>query len=294
MTIYYNSPMMFHNHFFDVIKDFIYRYYIAPIIYDTGYNPVNTITWAVLLVVGIFFISKLWEIWDDKWGADRDFVLSLIPYIFVGASLRVMEDANVFDAPLRYLFITPLNFVTMVALSSIILLISVAISAKLSLKKGSYKKIFVPIGIIWCSLNVTILLNAKEVILFWVPFAVVGIAILIVFPIYLIARAYNIQFLKEKLNVCILGAHLMDAASSHIGIDYLNYSGKHVIERILLEHTGTALCIYPSELLVLIPALYLIDKYSEKESIKMVLLGVILVLGLAPAIRNTMRMTLLI
>jgi uncharacterized membrane protein len=86
----------------------------------------------------------------------------------------------------------------------------------------------------------------------------------------------------------------MDASSSYIGIDYLNYSGKHVIERILLEHTGTALCIYPVELLVLIPALYVVDRYIEKESLKMVLLGVILVLGLAPAIRNTIRMTLLI
>lgn len=286
--------MMFHNPSFDVIKDFIYRYYIDPIIYDTGYNPVNTITWAVLLAVSIFFVSKIWEICDKKWGIDRDTLLSLIPYIFVGASLRVMADADVFDAPLRYLLITPLNFVTMVALTSVILLISGVISTKLVMGKGGYKKIFVPCGIILCFLNVIVLLSAKEVILFLVPFAVVGIAILIVFPIYLIARAYDIQFLKEKLNVCILGAHLMDAASSHIGIDYLNYGGKHVIERILLEHTGTALCIYPVELLVLIPALYVTDKYIEKESLKMVLLGVILVLGLAPAIRNTIRMTLLI
>ena len=277
-----------------MIKQFIYRYYIDPIVYDTGYNPVNTITWAVLLVVGIFLFSRIWEIWDKKWGADRDTILSLIPYIFVGASMRVIEDVDVFEAPLKYLFITPLNFFTLISITLLILVISAVVSTKLSMGKGGYKKISVPFGIIWCFLNVMVLLSAKEVVLLWFPFAVVGIAILIVFPIYLIARAYNIQFLKEKLNVCILGAHLMDAASSHIGIDYLNYSGKHVIERILLEHTGTALCIYPSELLVLIPALYLIDKYIEKESIKMVLLGVILVLGLAPAIRNTIRMTLLI
>ena len=63
--------MMFHNPSFDVIKDFIYRYYIASIIYDTGYNPVNTITWAVLLMVSIFLVSKIWEIWDEKRGVDR-------------------------------------------------------------------------------------------------------------------------------------------------------------------------------------------------------------------------------
>jgi uncharacterized membrane protein len=205
-----------------------------------------------------------------------------------------MEDADVFDAPLRYLLITPLIYIIMVSLGIIIFITSNTISTKLSMGKGGYKKIFVPIGIIWCFVNVMVLLSAKEVILFWVPVAVVGIAILIVFPIYLIARAYDIQFLKEKLNLCILGGHLMDVSSSHIGIDYLNYSGKHVIERILLEHTESALCFYPVELLVLIPALYLIDKYIEKESIKTVLLGVILVSGLGPAIRNTMRTTLLI
>ena len=217
MTIYYNSRMMFHNHSFDVIEQFIYRYYIDPLIYDTGYNPVNTITGAVLVVVGVFFISKVWELWEEKWGVDRSIFLSLIPYIFVGASLRVMEDADVFDAPLRYLLITPLIYIITVSLGIIIFIISNTISTKLSMGKGGYKKIFVPIGIIWCFVNVMVLLSAKEVILFWVPFAVVGIAILIVFPIYLIARAYDIQFLKEKLNLCILGGHLMDASSSHIG-----------------------------------------------------------------------------
>lgn len=286
--------MMFHNPSFDVIQDFIYRYYIDPIIYDTGYNPVNTITWAVLLVAGIFVFSKIWEIWDKKWGADRDTILSLIPYIFVGASMRVMEDADVFDAPLKYLFITPLNFFILVSITLLILVMSAVVSTKLSMGRGSYKKFSVPIGIIWCSLNVIVLLSAKGVILFWVPFAVIGIAILIVVPIYLIARAYDIQFLKEKLNVCILGAHLMDASSSHIGIEFLNYGGKHVIERILLEHTGSALCIYPVELLVLIPVLYVTDRYIEKESLKMILLCALLILGLGPAVRNTIRMTLLI
>jgi len=31
------------------LGNFIYQYYINPIIYDTGYNPVNTITWAIIL-----------------------------------------------------------------------------------------------------------------------------------------------------------------------------------------------------------------------------------------------------
>ncbi|PTD93561.1 hypothetical protein C9439_07110, partial [archaeon SCG-AAA382B04] len=41
------------------VWDFIHRYYIYPIIHDSGYNPVNTLTWAVILVLSLFGILKL-------------------------------------------------------------------------------------------------------------------------------------------------------------------------------------------------------------------------------------------
>ncbi|HQQ37622.1 MAG TPA: DUF63 family protein, partial [Methanothrix sp.] len=35
------------------LSSFIQRYYIDPIIYDTSYNPVDTITWALILGLAV-------------------------------------------------------------------------------------------------------------------------------------------------------------------------------------------------------------------------------------------------
>ncbi|NQE53673.1 hypothetical protein C5S29_08775, partial [ANME-1 cluster archaeon GoMg3.2] len=43
----------------EAIKDFIYTYYIYPILTDAGYNPVNTITWALMLGLMVFVLWKI-------------------------------------------------------------------------------------------------------------------------------------------------------------------------------------------------------------------------------------------
>ncbi|MGB2841098.1 MAG: DUF63 family protein [Halobacteriota archaeon] len=74
----------------EAIRQFVNAYYIHPITHDTGYNPVNTVTWALLLVLCLFLTLKLL----DKLGItiDKPFIAAVSPYVFVGASLRVMEE----------------------------------------------------------------------------------------------------------------------------------------------------------------------------------------------------------
>ena len=84
----------------------IYEYYIDPIVYDTGYNPVNTVTWALILGLMLLAVMRLFRRLDIR--IDERFVLSTIPYILAGSSLRVVEDADLLAAPLKYLLITPL------------------------------------------------------------------------------------------------------------------------------------------------------------------------------------------
>ena len=90
------------------LGNFIYQYYINPIIYDTGYNPVNTITWAIILGLSLFGVVKLLDKLDIT--VDEIFIFAVSPYIFVGGSLRVVEDAGIVAAPLKYLLITPLIY----------------------------------------------------------------------------------------------------------------------------------------------------------------------------------------
>jgi uncharacterized membrane protein len=88
----------------------------------------------------------------------------------------------------------------------------------------------------------------------------------------------------------------MDASSTYVGVDKLGYYEKHVLPSYLIELTGTALVMYPLKLIIFIGVLYLLDTQFEDDersiNMKMLIKLVILVLGLSPATRNTIRMTL--
>jgi len=79
------------------LSAWIYKYYIYPIIYDTSYNPVDTITWAIVLGLAVLGLIKLFRLLDLK--IDEKLVICTVPYILAGASLRVIEDAELTLAP---------------------------------------------------------------------------------------------------------------------------------------------------------------------------------------------------
>jgi len=282
----------------EAIRQFIYTYYIHPITHDTGYNPVNTLTWALILVLCLFLTFKLLKKLDIE--IDEPFIAALTPYIFVGASLRVMEDARLFSPPVSYMLITPLIYFLLFFCCATILTISVKISQSnfvgtRFLDSGfRYSVPFALVGVIWFFVNMTILLGNEEIVLPWVLFAVIGISGTILLVIYEIAAKFGVIFLTEKRNLAVLAAHLLDATSSFIGIDILRYTGKHVMEGIIVKYMGSAAGMYILKLGILIPVLYLLDtQFGERErELKNLVLLTLLVIGLAPAMRNTLRMVL--
>ncbi|MCW3129797.1 MAG: DUF63 family protein [Methanophagales archaeon] len=274
----------------ETIRQFIYAYYIHPITHDTGYNPVNTITWALLLVLCLFLILKLLKKLDIE--INESFIAALAPYILVGASLRVMEDARLFSPPVSYMLITPLIYFLLFSCCVSILTISRS-NKKIRDYVKNYNVPFGLLGVIWFFVNMTILLRKEEILLPWVFFAVIGISGIILLVIYAIGVKFGMDFLTEKLNVSVLAAHLLDASSSFIGIDLLGYSGKHVIEGIIVKYTGSAAGMYLLKLGILIPVLYILGTHFEKEEeseLKNIVLLALIVIGLAPAVRNTLRM----
>lgn len=278
----------------ETLRQFIETYYIYPITHDTGYNPVNTMTWALVLIVFLFLALKLMEKLEIE--IDNRFIAAVSPYIVVGASLRVMEDAGLAAPPLSYLLITPLIFFLMFFCCVAILIVSVKAARSPIIKIKDYKPTFGLIGVLWLTANLSILLWKEDVILPWVLFAVIGLSGSILGVIYALASRFGLQFLIEKLNLAALAAHLLDASSSFIGIDMLGYTGKHVIEGLIVTHTGTAAGMYPLKLGILVPVLYVLDTQFTEDvedmELKNLVLLALIVIGLAPAVRNTIRMML--
>ncbi|MGZ4912224.1 MAG: DUF63 family protein [Halobacteriota archaeon] len=271
------------------VGKFINDYYINPIIYDTGYNLVNTITWAVILGLSLFGVLKLLN--RLKISVDDVFILAVSPYLFAGASLRVVEDAGIVSAPLKYLLITPLIYFFIFAVCVTVLVASVGLER---VSRVRYYWPFALFGIAWSILNVWLLYLRAESFDGTVLLVVGAVGVALAVGVYLVARLFNILLLRDRVNAYILDSQLLDATATAFGITFLPYAEKHVLPNFLIDLTGTAFIMYPLKLVVIIPVLYIIDQYLKDESKNLTGLVklAILTVGLAPAIRNTLRMTL--
>tara|TARA_B100001778_G_scaffold20416_1_gene15295 strand:+ start:963 stop:2237 length:1275 start_codon:yes stop_codon:yes gene_type:complete len=87
----------------------IYEYYLDPIsgeaTGDSGYNNVNTATYAIVL--GAFVLSL--SAWLRRLGIDGsdNTIIALFPFVLWAATGEVVEDAEMFDSRLSSLFVSP-------------------------------------------------------------------------------------------------------------------------------------------------------------------------------------------
>lgn len=278
----------------NMLSNFINTYYLDPIKTDSGYNPVNTLTWAVVLGICIFWVFKLLKKMDVK--ITPHFISSVLPFVLAGSALRVIEDspAEIVNPPLSYLLITPNIYFLVFAVTIGFLLLSLKLQ-KMGLVKD-YCSSFAGFGLIWFIINLSILLHFEDVVVAYVPIFVVGAGSLLTYVFYRIASYFKSRIFTNPLNLSILLVHFMDASSTYIGIDKLGYFEKHVLPSYLIGLTGTALVMYPLKLIIFVGVIYILDTQfeddEESSNLKMLIKMVILILGLSPATRNTIRMTL--
>ncbi|MEK6982103.1 MAG: DUF63 family protein [Candidatus Micrarchaeota archaeon] len=72
-------------------KDFISTYFLDPIQMQSGYNIVNTLTYAVIAIAAVFLIYKLLKKLDIL--VDKNFALGLLPFILFGTTVRAITDS---------------------------------------------------------------------------------------------------------------------------------------------------------------------------------------------------------
>ncbi len=264
------------------IQEFITKHYVDPIVTDSGYNIVNTLTWAMVLVICVYILHSLKLFKRLGVTIDRRFVIGVVCYVLFGSSLRVLVDADIFAPPLQYIFITPNIYFVVFAITMLSLMLS------LRIYKERYYISFAAIGLGLTSVNIGVLLWSEGIAHPGEALLIVALTVLITASIYMGAGFAKIEFLRGRFNIAILGAHLLDASSTTVAIDVLTgYQGKHVVENYLIDLTGTGAVMYPLKLLLLIPMLYLIDSEFDEVELRDLLKLVILVLGLAPGCRNT-------
>ncbi len=146
----------------------VWQYYWGPIKADadnvevlvqngveahTGYNLVNTFSWAVLLGVCILGTAQLLA--RKKAVMDSTLIVGAVGWVVAGSVFHVLEDVSLFGAPLQYFFITPpiyLLFAAMGVASFVVGHYLKGVAEKAGLERALQKMWFVVVLPIVCYL----------------------------------------------------------------------------------------------------------------------------------------------
>ena len=135
-----------------------------------------------------------------------------------------------------------------------------------------------------------------------------GLALSITFVILIFGKAVDLIYkkrLKRKifsilmspLNLLIIFAHLFDASATYRGIEFYGYIEKHVVPTLAIEFVGTSAVMFLLKLLIIFLILYVMEFLYREEMMEMrnvnnLIKFIIIVLGMSPAVRNTLRLAM--
>ncbi len=262
-----------------MLWEFIKKYYIDSIVYKTGYNPVNTLTWAIILIVAVCLIYR----WLRRRIEFNDrFVYGNIPFVIFGASLRIVEDAGFLKPPISYLFMTPMIYFLIFSIALPTLVLSIRI------RKDRYWTHYGLIGAILAIATLIFLLSNLKIVNWFVLPSALAMALMFTTFYYFGTRIFA-RHMHNKLSEVVFFAHMLDASATFIGVQYLGYWELHVVPRFLISKLGAWVMI-PAKVMVFLMILYVLDK-EEDENLKNFIKFVLIVLGLAPGLRDSLRMT---
>jgi uncharacterized membrane protein len=279
-----------------MVSEFIYKYYIDPIRYGQPYTLIDTITYAVILILAVYLVYR--GLRRTGIAIDQELVLATIPYVVFGGLLRVVQDTGMITSDLQYLLVTPIIFFVIFAYT-----IPFLFTGRYLEKAGHisrYSLFYGGAGVATC------IVTAAVLIAFGLTESLVALDILAIILAMTAASSFAVWvFLKYALKwdyvsnplykLLIIG-HMLDASATSYGIDLhdLTYVEQHVVGGNLIEWTGTAFAMYPLKLVVIVPAIYILEAYRKEGSPALwhLIVLAMIVVGLAPGIRGLVRMML--
>ena len=326
-------------------NDFWNTYFVDPIMADSKgeagakYNTYNTIFYGLVFFLMFMLVHELLEKWKIK--IDERFVIYAVPLVILGGVSRVLEDADLFEPPIQYLFISPLIYgiITLYALVVIGLgkwlsksdlpsltkgqgLVALAIGgyglwwyfvpgdwihlsswslivlAAAALTAEYYRAAPLRDPAMFFAITTTLLLILTALTLAQGKVThggILGTSLLIALMLTFMVWFASGVFLNVRLNTLYLllyFGHFFDGAATFLGIEEYGYIEKHVVPTATIDYVGTAAIMLPLKFLVVTGVILAIEyeesKEEQKEMINLLLLF-LLTLGLAPGVRDVLR-----
>lgn len=259
------------------ITTFIGEYYINPILQGTGYNIVNTFTYAAILILSVFLLLKVFDRLDIE--MNRSLWINLIPFVFLGGALRALEDIGFFSflGNWHYVFVTPLIYLLVFAIAFIPLIVI----EKLDLDR----KYLGLLGLFLLGVASGIAASQAHRIAFFSLIIITAISGCLL--TYLILTRIGLERFKNIMNWSPIFAHSLDASATVVAISMVGgYTEQHVLPSMIFKAVPVFFFI-PIKLSLAAAAIYFLDKELEGRW-AWILKFTVLVLGMGPGTRNAL------
>ncbi len=297
---------------------FFEEYFIGPIWDRTGYNSVNTVVYSLLALIAAYLIYRILKKENIK--IDQAFVLSIIPFVLLGSTVRSLVDAadrgalsshsDSFFGFLGFIYNTHIyDYGYLTVSPGIYVVIGLLTIASVLVANRLKRPMLAPAfgGILW-AFHFILLFPMMNHITYGV-FVIVLTAI---------AWAAGFLFFKKKgvrpFTSIVVAAHALDGAATYITIDIWNrfeplcrnfghcYGEQHVVSDAIgqignfLFGPG-ALFIGGFFLFYLVKvgfsafAGYVVEKDSRGQERDFIIL-LLVIFGLAPGIRDLLTLVM--
>ena len=273
------------------MENFINEYFIDPIWSHSGYNIVNTLTYAVLAIVAVYAIYRIIQ---GKIKVDEGFIRSVLCFVLLGSTLRVVTD-SVYSGVFKpvtsvhqwvlesgiydygYLTVSPGIYIV----TAVLFFISTFILYKIKrLELLGY------VGLVLWIPNFLLLLPFMNYWIYAIP-----VLIMAAIPAYL---AFG--YLKNRIMTGIVAGHALDGAATFFAIDIfpgltgIYYGEQHVFGRGIAELAGGYYSFYFLKIAISLVAAYFLMKEKMESDERNFIALVLMIIGFAPGLRDVLRM----
>lgn len=343
ITLAYLFPIRFYN-------KFVWKYFWGPIVADAhgqeqvarsgsqtiiegsamdgsvfaepGYTVVSTVSYALILVFGLFGVMMLINKMDYNLSIDT--CIAFVPFMAFGGILRTVEDVNVFifsstgeffiPFPFSSLIISPIIYFVLFGLGISVLLICERLEDRDIVNNSDLA--VAGFGVLFCSLVIAwlgyISLVTEEISAnLLVPFSTLVLATTVSSSIYYAIRRYG--KISESVGVAgllLIWSHMVDAFANVLSLDWSSqigisgaYESKHVINSLIRRTTESLQpgwlsdsigVTWPFIVLKASVAVFLIwafndDFMEDSPNLSIILLLTAMAVGLGPGTRDFMR-----
>ena len=292
-----------------------------PVAYP-GYTLVSEVGYMITLLVcliGVVFLLRRLRI-----GTDREFFYALIPFVFFGGALRVVEDATdtpgaegLLEYPLNTLVISPIIYFTVFAITLAAVVASVALDRRGIVEDYGRPLFGLGVAVLAVTLGFLVYLSVtQEAVVFYAQVLLVILvgATLAAGVTWWLVETYapEVNAGTETIGFVVLWGHAVDGVANVIGLDWMTALGagpnlvpKHPVNRAIVDITAATLPesvlavtgdAWPFLLVKLVAATFVIwvfdeSVFEESPRYTILLLVAVLAVGLGPGTRDMLRAT---